>query len=180
MEELKELFGTEALTYEAFEQKLAAGGIKLANLSKGGYVDVNKHARDVEAARVSGVTTSKEYTDLMAERDDLKGKYDALVAENAKRERIGKVGEKVAPDFVEFIYDKVVKAIAADEKKTFEAALDEVVKANPQYKKAKPSPTIKVGSGLPQENDGKPAQKSVSESMTAAILRAAGKKSPNE
>lgn len=180
MEELKELFGAEALTYEAFSQKVAAGGIKLANLAKGGYVDVNKHTRDVEAARVSGVTSSKEYTDLAAERDDYKGKYDALVAENAKREHLGKVGEKVAPDFVEFIYDKVIKAIEADGKKTFEAALEEVVKANPQYKKAKVAPTIKVGSGLPQESGGNPPQRSISESMTAAILRAAGKKSPNE
>lgn len=40
--ELKELFGSEALTWEQFNEKLETNKVKLANLSDGGYVDINK------------------------------------------------------------------------------------------------------------------------------------------
>ena len=177
MDELKELFGTEALTYDAFEQKLAAAGadkINLANLASGKYIEVNKHNREVDEARKTTVSTSKEYMQLAAERDDFKSKYEGLVAENAKKESMAKVGEKVAPDFVEFVYDKVAKAMASDNKKTFDNALDEVLKASPQYKKST-APIIKVSSGLKQENKGSGDEASASMAITRQILRAAGR-----
>ena len=47
MEFLKSLFGSEALTFEQFVEKVNAGGIKIANLAEGKYVD--KHRKeDVE------------------------------------------------------------------------------------------------------------------------------------
>jgi len=49
MEKLKELFGTEALTYEQLQEKLKDNKeIKLANLASGGFVDVQKHNETVE------------------------------------------------------------------------------------------------------------------------------------
>ncbi len=180
--ELKGLFGAEALTYEAFQQKLAAADaskLNLANLAGGQYVDVNRHNREVEAARKAAVTASKEYTDLAAERDDYKAKYDSVVAENARKESLAKIGEKVAPDFVEFIYDKVTKEMAADNKKSLETALDEVLKAAPQYKKAT-TPPIKFNSGHKLENSGGEGQsRTATQDLTNAILLAAGRTPKN-
>lgn len=56
MDKLKELFGTDALTYEQLEERLSGSkDIKLANLAGGGYVDRKKH-EDV----VAELTTAKE------------------------------------------------------------------------------------------------------------------------
>ena len=138
-EEIKGLFGAEALTFEQFSEKAQAAGANFVNLAKGGYVDAGKHTRELEAARAVAVTSSKEYSDLAAERDDYKGKYDALVAENAKRDEVAKVSEKVGADFVDFIYDKTKKELAKlgnGDKTTFEQMLDKVLTDAPQYKKA--------------------------------------------
>lgn len=44
MEKLKELFGTEALTFEQLEEKLKDNkDVKIANLAAGGYVDKRKY-----------------------------------------------------------------------------------------------------------------------------------------
>lgn len=57
MEKLKELFGTEALTYEQLQEKLKDNKeIKLANLASGGFVDVQKHNETVEKLNTANNT----------------------------------------------------------------------------------------------------------------------------
>lgn len=179
-EELKELFGTEALTFDKFVEKLQGAGtekINLVNIAKGGYIDAGKHAREVEAARKAAVMTSKEYVDLSAERDSYKQQYEGVLAENKKKENAGKVSAKVAPDFVDFIYDKVAKELEKDGKATFEQKLDEVLKTSPQYKKSgEQNPIIRLSSGLKQEGGERQGESgSINQSMNNAILAAAGR-----
>lgn len=50
MDFLKELFGTEAITFEQFAEKVKKGGLKLADLSKGEYVGIEKF-KALEAER---------------------------------------------------------------------------------------------------------------------------------
>lgn len=186
-EEIKGLFGAEALTFEQFSEKAQAAGANFVNLAKGGYVDAGKHTREVEAARSVAVTSSKEYGDLVAERDDYKGKYDALVAENAKKDEVAKVSEKVGADFVDFIYDKTKKELAKlgnGDKTTFEQMLDKVLTDAPQYKKAAGvGGFVKLSSSFKQDsNTGAgqgPGTSSVNSAMTAAILSAAGRTPKN-
>lgn len=180
MDELKALFGSEALTYDAFLTKLTASGMRLADLSKGGYIDINKHNREVAEARAGAAKDSKEYTDLQAERDKYKADYEKMVAENDRKDKMAKVSEKVQGDFVEFVTDKVEKAVADDNKKTFESALDEVLKAAPQYKKQAAKPTVRLGSSLKQGNEGGgEPKKTIAQSFNDALLIAAGKAPAN-
>lgn len=183
MDELRELFGSEALTYEQFNEKLSGvgtGKINLVNLAKGGYIDTNKHNREMEAARSVAVTSSKEYGDLLADRDSIKAKYEQLVADDLKKENESKVKAKIQPDFVEFVYDKVLKAQANDNKLTFEAALDKVVKESPQYKITEgKKPVVRIGSELKHGGDGGDGEVNVNSSMNSAILLAAGRTPKN-
>ena len=187
-EEIKGLFGAEALTFEQFSEKAQAAGANFVNLAKGGYVDAGKHTRELEAARAVAVTSSKEYSDLAAERDDYKGKYDALVAENAKRDEVAKVSEKVGADFVDFIYDKTKKELAKlgnGDKTTFEQMLDKVLTDAPHYKKAAGTGNgfVKLSSSFKQDSGAGAGQgsgaSSVNSAMTAAILSAAGRTPKN-
>lgn len=182
MEEIKGLFGTEALTYEQFSEKLAGAGtdkINLVNLAKGGYVDSNKHQREVEAAKGIAITSSKEYGDIVADRDNFKNKYETLVAENIKKENQTKVQAKVQPDFVDFIYDKVCKEMANDDKATFDTALDKVLKDSPQYGISKSKPVVRIGSGLKMDGNDNKDGKTANSSMNSAILQAAGRTPKN-
>ncbi len=184
-EEIKGLFGAEALTFEQFSEKAAAQGASFVNLAKGGYVDSNKHSREVEAARAVAVTSSKEYTDAVAARDDYKGKYEALVAENAKRDEVAKVSAKVGADFVDFIYDKTKKELAKlgdGDKTTFEQMLDKVLTDAPQFKKGAPvgggnGNVSRISSSFKQGGDAGEGsgQSTTNASMNAAILTAAGR-----
>ena len=49
MDKLKELFGTEALTWEQLQEKLEGNKeVKIANLAAGGYVDKRKYEDKIE------------------------------------------------------------------------------------------------------------------------------------
>lgn len=75
--DLKVLFGSEALTYEQFEEKLKAGNVKLANLTEGGYVDKNK--LDAKQKELDAANTT--ITNL---QDTVK-KYDGVDVEGLKK-----------------------------------------------------------------------------------------------
>lgn len=176
-EALKSVFGSEALTYEQFAAKTQ--GADYVDISKGGYIGKGDHDKALAEARRTSVTTSKEYTDLTAERDDYKSKYDTLVAENAKRERVAKVADKVAPEFVEFIADKVAREMAAlpeGDKTTFEQKLDEVLKASPQYKKQVGARRVVSSSFKQEQESGQNGSGStVNSDMNKALLAAFGR-----
>lgn len=69
MEFLKALFGSDALTFEQFEEKLKDNkDIKLANLAGGGYVDKKKH-EDTMSELTTAKNTIKELQDTVAKFD---------------------------------------------------------------------------------------------------------------
>lgn len=84
---LKDIFGTEALTYEAFEKKAAEGKAKFVDLSEGAYVGKEKFdAKEAELATATATmkqlqdTTKKfegvDVEKLKSEIKDLQTKYD--------------------------------------------------------------------------------------------------------
>lgn len=176
-EALKGIFGSEALTFEQFAAKTQ--GSDYVDISKGGFINKGDHDKALEEARRTTVTASKEFTDLTAERDDYKTKYETLVAENAKKERVAKVSDKVAPEFVEFIADKVAREMAAlpeGDKTTFEQKLDEVLKTSPQYKKVGARRVVSSSFKQEQEERGRNGGGStVNSAMNNALLAAFGR-----
>lgn len=77
MEKLKALFGTEALTFEQFEEKLKDNKeIKLANLASGEYVDKKKFDD-----KVSELTTAN---DTIRGLKDTVSKFDGVDVEKLK------------------------------------------------------------------------------------------------
>lgn len=77
MDFLKSLFGSEALTFDQFLEKVNASGIKLANLADGKYVD--KHR--LEEVEKQLEATNKKYADY----DDLKSQRDKAVADGEQK-----------------------------------------------------------------------------------------------
>lgn len=77
MEFLKNLFGSEALTYEQLTEKVNAAGIKIANLSDGKYVD--KHRLDEIEKQLEAA--NKKYADY----DELKSQRDKAVADGEQK-----------------------------------------------------------------------------------------------
>lgn len=92
MEKLKELFGTEALTYEQLQEKLKDNNeIKLANIASGNYVDVQKYNDEVEKLKTANNTitglkeTVKKFDGVDVEKlktdiSDWENKYNTDIA----------------------------------------------------------------------------------------------------
>lgn len=152
IEEVKELFGSESLTYEQFAEKIAGAGdkINLVNLAGGGYISTEKHQRELNAARKEAAkTVPEDYEQLKADAE-YKSKYDALLAKTTRKERLAavtdksKAGATVRPEFAEFVLAQVE---STEEAKTdFEKALKDYVKQHPQYT-AKAAGVVRIGSG---------------------------------
>lgn len=139
IEELKELFGSETLSYEQFSAKVAAKGdaLNLANLAGGKYIAVEKHNRELEAARKASGNVPDDYESSKRERDDFKAKYEALSAKETHRDRVAiisdasKVGAAVKPEFADFVISEIAKT--EDGKKDFEKAAKDYISKHPQY-----------------------------------------------
>ena len=79
MDKLKELFGTEALTWEQLEEKLKDNkDVKLANLSAGSYVDKSKYDNKVVELNTANETI-KGLKDTVA-------KFDGVDVEKLKKD----------------------------------------------------------------------------------------------
>lgn len=88
MEFLRKLFGAEALTYDQFERAVGGSGMKLADLSGGGYVSKSKYETDLAAKdgqiQTLNAAISQRDTDLADVRSQLSaagadaGKLSAL------------------------------------------------------------------------------------------------------
>jgi len=96
---LKDIFGTEALTLEQFEKKATAGKAKFVDLSEGAYVGKKKFdAKEAELATAN--TTMKQLQDAAKKFDgvdvdglrtqikDLQTKYDTDIAATRKASAI--------------------------------------------------------------------------------------------
>lgn len=79
MDKLKELFGTEALTWEQLQEKLKDNkDVKLANLSAGSYVDKSKYDKNVAELNAAN-DTIKGLKDTVA-------KFDGVDVEKLKKD----------------------------------------------------------------------------------------------
>lgn len=96
---LKDIFGTEALTLEQFEKKAAEGKAKFVDLSDGAYVGKDKfEAKEAELATAAATMkqlqeTAKKFDGVDVEKlkgdiKTLQDKYDADIAETKRSSAI--------------------------------------------------------------------------------------------
>jgi hypothetical protein len=132
MDFLKQFFGEDgntAITYEQLSQGITSKGMKLADLSLGGYVDKNKFDDQV---RKFNDYKAKNDVSKYADYDDLKTELEALRTEKADRELMSKLSSKnVKPEFQEFVLTKIKANVT--EQVTFDKAMEDFLKENAQY-----------------------------------------------
>lgn len=167
---LKQFFGEDgktAIDYDTLVKGVTEKGIKLADLSLGGYVDANKYADQTRKFKELEESSKKyqDYDEIVAERN-------ALKTEKEESEFLGKIaGKNVAEQFRRFVLAEVKGKV--DEKTTFDKALETYLKENPQYVVDNKPPRI-INSGLNMENKEKP-NLAMNEYMNN-IIRGANKK----
>ena len=80
--ELKELFGTEALTYEAFSKALSEKGIKLADLSTGDYVSKSKFDDELKSKDATITELNSQITTRDTDISNMKTKLENADTDN--------------------------------------------------------------------------------------------------
>ena len=166
-EELKELFGENSLSYDDFSKAIEEKGMKLANLSAGGYIAKSKYDDDVKKAK--NLDYKKKYEDLEAsiqgddginaklknittERDDYKSKYEDLNFKYSILEATNKVATAgIKPEFAKFVASEVLGQVS--DTLDFDTALKAYKAKNPQFNTKTTVVRKKVGSSL--SSDGK-------------------------
>lgn len=132
MDFLKQFFGEDgssAITYEQLAQGIASKGMKLADLSLGGYVDKNKF--DDQVRKFSDYKAKNDVSKY-ADYDDIKAELEALKTEKADRELMEKLSaKKVKPEFQRFVLSEIKGAVTDDVE--FDKAMETYLKENPQY-----------------------------------------------
>ena len=161
-EELRELFGENSLSYDDFSKAVEGKGMKLANLSAGGYIAKSKYDDDVKKAK--NLDYKKKYEDLEAsiqgddginaklksittERDDYKSKYEDLNSKYSILEATTKVTNAgIKPEFAKFVASEVLGQVS--DTLDFDTALKAYKAKNPQYNSETTITRKKVGSSL--------------------------------
>ena len=132
MEELRQFFGEDGkgtITFEQLAQGLTAKGMKLADLSLGGYVAKDKFDDQV---RKFNDYKAKNDVSKYADYDDLKTELEALKTEKADRDLMEKLsGKKVKPEFQKFVLSEIKGKVT--EQLPFEKAMEDYLKENAQY-----------------------------------------------
>ena len=143
MEELKELFGDGALTMDEFTAKLTEKGIKLADISKGGYIAKEKFDRqkaEFEKYKSDNdVSKYADYDEVVKERNLLRAeKEEAALAEKVK-------AANVSDPFRKFVLSEVRAKVTKEN--TFDKSLEAYLAANPQYiESQQQNPIIRIPS----------------------------------
>lgn len=158
MEELKALFGDQAISYEEFEKKLADSGdtIRLANLKTGMYVNKGKLDKQIKRfEKYKAKNESKEeaeqdmdaqYASLKAEYDSMSKKYATLLKKQDMAEKMDLISKaNVDKKFAEFVYSKVDPQVSRS--KDFQTALGEFLKDNSQYLSASKGTFVDLQNG---------------------------------
>lgn len=129
---LKQFFGedgTTAITYEQLSQGIASKGIKLADLSLGGYVAKDKF--DEQTRKFNDYKTKNDISKY-ADYDAIKAELETLKTEKADRELIEKLSaKKVKPEFQKFVLSEVKANVT--EQVDFDKAMEAYLKENAQY-----------------------------------------------
>ena len=161
-DELKELFGENSLSYDDFSKAIESKGMKLANLSAGGYVAKNKYDDDLKKAK--NLDYNKKYEDLeesiqgddginaklkniTTERDDYKSKYEELNSKYSLLDATTKVANAgIKPEFAKFVASEVLGQVT--DTLDFDTALKAYKAKNPQFNLETTVVRKKVGSSL--------------------------------
>ena len=129
---LKQFFGedgTTAITYEQLSKGITEKGIKLADLSLGGYVAKDKFD---EQTRKFNEYKTKNDVSKYADYESIKAELETLKTEKADRELIEKLSaKKVKPEFQKFVLAEI-KASLGDSN-DFDKAMEDYLKTNTQY-----------------------------------------------
>lgn len=153
MDFLKQFFGEDgntAITYEQLSQGVTSKGMKLADLSLGGYIAKDKFDDQV---RKFNDYKAKNDVSKYADYDDMKAELDALKTEKADRELLEKLsGKKVKQEFQKFVLSEIKANVT--EQVTFDKAMEDYLKANTQYiaTEEKGKQTFFKSSSVPLEN----------------------------
>lgn len=169
MEELKALFGDGAIDYATFEQKLAESGLKLANLSTGGYVDINKYAKlKQQFDEYKAQNDVSQYADY----DDLKAEIETLKAEKLEASLLHELASAgVDEKFRKFVLAEVKPLV--NESVDFKTALAGYLKENSQFVSSGTGGVFRIGSQIDLKG-GASVPKNTSEKMNR-ILRGESK-----
>ena len=131
-EGLKQFFGEDgntAITYEQLSQGIASKGIKLADLSLGGYVSKDKFD---EQTRKFNDYKAKNDVSKYADYETIKTELETLKTEKADRELIEKLSaKKVKPEFQKFVLSEIKGKVT--EEMPFDKAMETYLKENAQY-----------------------------------------------
>ena len=185
-DELKELFGENSLSYDDFSKAIESKGMKLANLSAGGYVAKNKYDDDLKKAK--NLDYKKKYEDLeesiqgddgineklkniTTERDDYKSKYEELNSKYSMLDATTKVVKAgVKPEFAKFVASEVLGQVS--DTLDFDTALKAYKAKNPQYNAETTVVRKKVGSSLGLDGKGTNNQDETNKIMNDLIRSA--------
>ena len=170
---LKQFFGEDgntAITYEQLTKGINEKGIKLADLSLGGYVAKDKF--DDQTRRFNDYKAKNDVSKY-ADYDSIKAELETLKTEKADRELINKLtANKVKSEFVEFVLSKVKGNVT--EQIGFDKAMETYLKENPQYlENTQGAPSYFRNTSVPLGN-GAGNEKGTNEMMNA-LLRGARK-----
>lgn len=131
-EGLKQFFGEDgntAITYEQLTKGITEKGIKLADLSLGGYIAKEKFDDQI---RKFNDYKSKNDVSKYADYDDIKTELETLRNEKADRELMEKLSaKKVKPEFQKFVLAEIKGGLKEGEE--FDKAMDTYLKTNSQY-----------------------------------------------
>ena len=132
MEELRQFFGEDGkgtITFEQLTQGLTAKGMKLADLSLGGYVAKDKF--DDQVRKFNDYKTKNDISKY-ADYDTIKKELELLKSEKADRELMEKLsGKKVKPEFQKFVLSEIKSNVT--EQLPFDKAMEDYLKENSQY-----------------------------------------------
>lgn len=130
---LRQFFGEDgntAITYEQLSKGISEKGIKLADLSLGGYVSKDKF--DEQTRKFNEYKTNNDISKY-ADYDTIKAELETLRTEKADREYIDKLSaKKVKPEFQKFVLAEI-KASLGDSNADFDKAMTDYLKSNTQY-----------------------------------------------
>ena len=149
---LKQFFGEDgdtAITYEQLVKGITEKGIKLADLSLGGYVSKDKF--DEQVRKFNDYKTKNDVSKY-ADYDQMKQELESLKVEKADREMLEKLStKKVKNEFQRFVLSEIKSKV--DENTDFDKAMDLYLKENAQYvdKEEKPTPFFRRSS-VPLDN----------------------------
>ena len=182
-EELKELFGENALSYDDFSKAVEEKGMKLANLSAGGYIAKSKYDDDVKKAKA--LDWKQKYEDLeksiegddginaklkniTTERDDYKSKYEELNSKYSILDATTKVASAgVKPEFARFVASEVLGQVS--DTMDFDTALKAYKAKNPQFNAETTIVRKKVGSSLSLDGKEQTNQEETNKTMNDLI-----------